>query len=136
MYKIRRPECNVLSWHITLLQNEVNMSDILLPAIVLFLYVYIVLCIHITAIKRSSKKDGIYQEIQLRLSYVAEDVPISKISDDDFSEVLIFPNFLNLVANRVAVSNKSGNSFSKLFFYKMLNILSYFLSKSITGFLI
>jgi len=65
------------------------MSDILLPAIVLFLYVYIVLCIHITAIKGSSKKDEIYQEIQLRLSYVAEDVPISKISDDDFSEVLI-----------------------------------------------
>lgn len=88
-YKIGRPEYNVLSWHITLLQNEVNMSNILLIAITLFLYAYIVIRIHITGIKRSSKKEEIYQEIQLRLSYVAEDVPISKISDDDFSEVLI-----------------------------------------------
>jgi hypothetical protein len=64
------------------------MSDVLLLVIILFLYACIDICIHITGIDRS-KKDELHQEILLRLSNVPKDVPISKISDDDFSEVLI-----------------------------------------------
>lgn len=80
---------SVLSWHITLLQKEVNTSDVLLLDIILFLYAYIDICIHITGINRSSKKGEINQEILLQLPNVPKDVPISKISDDDLSEVLI-----------------------------------------------
>jgi len=64
------------------------MSDLLL-AIILFYYAYIDICIHITGINRSSKQDDIKQEILLRLSNVPKDVPISQISDVDFSEVLL-----------------------------------------------
>jgi len=64
------------------------MSDLLF-AIILFLYAYIDICIHITGINRSSKQDDINQEILLRLSNVPKDVPISQISDVDFSEVLL-----------------------------------------------
>ena len=85
-YKIERLKHNVLSWHITLLQKEENMSDVLLLATILFLYAYIDIFIYITGINRSNETN---QEVLLQLSNVPKDVPISKISDDDFSEVLI-----------------------------------------------
>jgi len=64
------------------------MSDLFF-AIIIFLYAYIDMCIHITGINRSSKQDDINQEILLRLSNVPKAVPISQISDVDFSEVLL-----------------------------------------------
>ncbi|RHN68056.1 putative chromatin regulator PHD family [Medicago truncatula] len=44
------------------------------------------LLLQVIGIKRSSKQADINQEILLRLSYVPKDVPISQISDVDFSE--------------------------------------------------
>lgn len=58
------------------------------PTIVSYVHT-LTLCTCTTEIKRISEKDGVNKEILLRLSNVPKDVPISKISDDDFSEVLI-----------------------------------------------
>ncbi|KAK7305624.1 hypothetical protein VNO77_43530 [Canavalia gladiata] len=44
------------------------------------------LLVQVVGINRSSKNDEMNKEIQLQLSNVPKDVPICKISDDDFSE--------------------------------------------------